>query len=419
MLLAICAALGLSALWGYIIAEDKVALSDEDIRIFAGTTMSPEERQSPFRHWVIEESEGRYYGFTSGDAGVEVTGYGGPIEVLILMDDGGYIEKTELLANYETPSYLADIDLLFEQFIGRSVEEPLTIDEDIDAITRATVTSVAVTDATRLATRRAAVELLGMDLPTEGKPEPEVDWLGAVFAGTFLIVGVILRKHPIKWLRFAFLLSAVVILGFWMGRFIGIGDIGRFFLFGFPGLLQGLSIYVLIFGGIIVASVWGNVYCGWVCPFGAISELLYSIPGAKLDITGSLTRRLSFLRYAVLVVVLSLIIGSRELWAADYEPFDQMFAFVGGFVAISFAIFLLALSIFNYRFFCKYLCAVGGLLGAFVWAGLRRGTPPTGTACCKMGALGGGDTEIDAGLCIQCGDCRVVRHYEPPTSGAS
>jgi ferredoxin len=128
----------------------------------------------------------------------------------------------------------------------------------------------------------------------------------------------------------------------------------------------------------------------------------------------------------LLVIILALIIGSRELWAGGYEPFDQLFAFVGGTTAFIFAALVLAISVFHYRFFCKYLCAVGALLGVFTWAGLKRGAPPGCEGCfecvsaCDMGALEEGEAEpaIDDALCIQCGDCRTVCKCGSPPSDA-
>lgn len=421
---AIVGAFALSGLWGRIIDRDELVMSDEDIRAFAGATVAPIEYNSPFRYWVIEENERTLYAFTSGDTGVEAEGYGGPLRVLLLMDEWGYIEKVELLPNRETPSYLTEIDWLLEQFTGRSVEDKFIVDEDIDAITRATVTSVAVTDAVRLSSRRAAAVILDMDVPGDEGKKAGLDWVSVLFVVAFLIAGVILRRFPIKWLRFTVLVSAVVVLGFWLGRFIGIGDIGRFLLLVFPDITSGAPVYILIVGSIIISVIFGNVFCGWVCPFGAISEIVYAIPGPKLVISGRLTSRFSYARYAVLVIVLALIIGSRELWPGGYEPFDQLFAFVGGTTAFIFTALILVVSVFHYRFYCKYLCAVGALLGAFARAGLKRGAPPDCEGCfdcvsvCDMGALREGEVEpaIDPALCIQCGDCRAVCKCGSPPS---
>jgi len=419
---AVVGAFVLSALWGRIIDGDELTLSDEDIRAFAGATVAPVEHVSPFRHWVIEENERTLYAFISGDAGVEAEGYGGPLQVLLLMDEWGYIEKVELLPNRETPAYLTEIDWLLEQFTGRSVTDKLTVDEDIDAITRATVTSVAVTDAVRLSSRRAAAAILDMDVPGDEGKKIGFDWVSVLFIAAFLTAGVILRRFRIKWLRFAVLVSAVGVLGFWLGRFIGIGDIGRFFLLAFPDITSGAPVYLLIFGSIIIAAIFGNVFCGWVCPFGAISEIIYAIPGPKLEILGRLTSRLSYARYAALVIVLAIIIGSRELWAGGYEPFDQLFAFVGGTIGFIFTALILVISVFHFHFFCKYVCAVGALLGAFTRAGLKRGASLNCEGCfdcvpvCDMGALQEGEVEpaIDAALCIQCGDCRAICKCQSP-----
>ena len=62
---------------------------------------------------------------------------------------------------------------------------------------------------------------------------------------------------------------------------------------------------------LLLGLALGRLICGFLCPFGLIQELLYKIPGKKIK-KGKWTRRLSWLKYAVLAVFVVAI----PLWYA-------------------------------------------------------------------------------------------------------
>jgi len=126
---------------------------------------------------------------------------------------------------------------------------------------------------------------------------------------------------------------------------------------------------------------------------------------------------LSGLRFIILCVVVAAVIATRELGAASYEPFDDLFAYTAAGVALLFLIAVLAASIFHYRFFCRYLCAAGALLGEVAAVG-RRASGPGGdggrapAGVCPTAAIAEGGGDFDAALCIECGRCRKAGRAE-------
>ncbi|UCE26017.1 MAG: FMN-binding protein [Candidatus Coatesbacteria bacterium] len=283
--------LAVSFAWGLVLKAKEPRLSVNEIRLFAGTQAEPEERGRPFHHWRVMLGDGEEaVVFTSADAGYEPMGYGGPINVLVLFTPDGTVEKVKLLEHMETPSYMRGVDAFVEKFRGAPVSAPLTVGEDLDAMTRATVSSEAIAEAVRLSARRAAAEIYGLDVPTE-KKRVSVDWAWALAALGFFALAFVGRRTAVDKVRLVMLIAAAGVLGFWGGRFVAVGDVGRFALLTLPPLLPRLSLYLLFVGGMIAALVWGNLYCGWVCPFGALSELLHKIPVPKLTVSPTFARR--------------------------------------------------------------------------------------------------------------------------------
>ena len=70
-----------------------------------------------------------------------------------------------------------------------------------------------------------------------------------------------------------------------------------------------------------VGVLAGRLICGWLCLFGLIQELLYKIPVPKIKVPENADRRLRYLKYVILAV---LVIGLPLLYrsgAVVGEPF--------------------------------------------------------------------------------------------------
>jgi len=194
---------------------------------------------------------------------------------------------------------------------------------------------------------------------------------------------------------------------------------------------------IFVFWIFIIVStfLWGRgLFCGWLCPFGSLSELLYKIGGAiglkrfQFNLPQALHDKLKWVKYAVFFGLLAVSFFSMGLAEklAEVEPFKT--TFLVGITNRSwpyslFAAGLLGLAIFTERPFCKYLCPLGAALAmptTFRWFGLRRKDECTS---CKACAKGCGslaiDTKgnIDQRECMLCLDCMVFYyddHACPP-----
>ncbi len=82
---------------------------------------------------------------------LKVKGYGGPIRMAVGIDKDGEAMGGSIISQEETPGLGANVENreFLDQFIGKTVSDPLEIGEDIQAITGATITSKAAVKEVR------------------------------------------------------------------------------------------------------------------------------------------------------------------------------------------------------------------------------------------------------------------------------
>jgi len=174
---------------------------------------------------------------------------------------------------------------------------------------------------------------------------------------------------------------------------------------GFSGaflLLVAIPLLVIIFG---------NIYCGYICPFGAAQELLsYIVPKRfKCQLTIETMQKARFLKYVVLFVLIIIFFVSRNRTTLVSDPLISFFnlKFWSSMSSSMLVIAMMALigSLFYTRFWCRYLCPAGAflsLLNNIVL--LRRFLPAKRFAKCEFGLTARDHTD-----CIYCDRCRYRR----------
>lgn len=415
-IVVVAAVFAASYFWGRRVEPPPKKLDAERVALLTGATERPEQIGGKTPYWRIRRGDETLYAAESASWAPGVVGYGGPFDLLVVVASSGDLDRVVLVRHNETPSYLENVAAFLSSFAGVSAAAPLVPGRDVDAITRATVTSQAFAAATRVTSRKILNAALGRAVPLEGGKE-KWDWPWALVAAAFFGAAIWVRRRPAEWVRVVFAAAAVAVLGFWAGRFVSIGDVGRLVLWKFPPFRPSLSLYLLLGGSGAVALFFGNVYCGWLCPFGALAEILYKLPFKKLTVAPEFARRLSGLRFVILCVVVAAVVATWDLGATAYEPFDDLFAYAAAGMSLLFLVAVLGASVFHYRFFCRYLCAAGALLGEVA----AVGRPRRGLDCrecgecariCPTAAVIVNREAIDATLCIECGRCRRLCEAE-------
>lgn len=186
-------------------------------------------------------------------------------------------------------------------------------------------------------------------------------------------------------------------------------------------------IFILWCSVAVALIFWGRgVYCGWLCPFGALQEFLnkaaklLKIPQVKIP--WWLHERLWPLKYIIFLGLLGMSFYSMNTaeHLAEIEPFKTVIILkmMREWWFVLFALVLLFISLFVERFYCRYLCPLGaamaipGKISMFNWLKRYRNCGDPCHVCatdCMVQAidpLG----NINPNECIHCMGCQQNYH---------
>jgi NosR/NirI family nitrite reductase transcriptional regulator len=248
----------------------------------------------------------------------------------------------------------------------------------------------------------------------------------------FLQQSFVRRPRLWRWGRIGFLSVTLIWLGWIAGGQLSVVHVIAFvqsLLSGFHWETFLIEPVVFMLWSFVALGVlfWGRgVFCGWLCPFGALQELTneiaqrLSVP--QVEVPQVVQERLWVIKYTLFVAILGLSFYSMEqaLVLAEVEPFKTAMSmlFLRAWPFVLFVAVILVAGLFIERFYCRYLCPLGAALAIpaklklFDWLSRR---PQCGRECrlceklCTVGAI---DTlgRINPNECVLCLRCQMIYH---------
>ena len=238
------------------------------------------------------------------------------------------------------------------------------------------------------------------------------------------------RRRAYLWVRNGFLVFTLVWLGWYAGAQLSVLNVFTFAgalrtEFRWDFFLLDPLIFVLWSFVAVTLLFWGRgVFCGWLCPFGALQEILNALARRlrvpQLRLPFAVHERIWPLKYVVFVVLFGASLGAMGLAQAgiEVEPFKTAIVlhFVREWPFVAYAAALLAAGLVVERFFCRYLCPLGAALALparvrmFDWLKRRW---QCGLQChicdrrCPVQAIHP-DGRINPNECIHCLNCQVL-----------
>jgi NosR/NirI family nitrous oxide reductase transcriptional regulator len=304
----------------------------------------------------------------------------------------------------------------------------------------------------------------GYQLPGEylkGAPQAAPDrntalwvriWLQDRFRIAVLAVGLLLlttilvfqdwfaqRPRILEPLRTGFLVYTLVFIGWYGLAQLSVVNILTFIHavlhdFRWSTFLMDPMIFILwVFVAATLLLLGRGVYCGWLCPFGALQSLV-NMAAKKLrvpqfEFPSFVHERLWAVKYIILLGLFGLSLQSVNLAEqfAEIEPFKTAIGlhFMREWGYVLYAVGLIAISAVNNKFYCRYVCplgaglAVAGRWRLFEWLRRRRECGHPCHVCaneCEVKAIDEMG-RINHNECHYCLDCQVTYwndHKCPP-----
>jgi hypothetical protein len=338
----------------------------------------------------------------------DVYGYGGPLGLALHVDQDGTLRDLRVVRSNETPIYLENLRKgWLSGLTGRNLFEPAPFD-GVDAVSGSTMTSQAVLRTLERSGVRFAGEVLGRHVvespPSKLSALPDSKFVSLAL---LLALALALRRRPDVWRRRGFLLISLLVTGVYFNVQYSTQQVFSLLSLQVHGSWLSGSFFLAICVPLMVI-LFGNVYCGYVCPFGALQELIGDLRPASWG-QGPDKRVWRYgrtVKYLLLFLVAMLFASTRDFGTLSPDPLISLFGTVREpSVALMIGV-VLALSFVFRRFWCRNLCPAGAflsLLGGLALLG--KLSPATRPTKCDLGVRSA--AELD---CLCCDRCKHAKN---------
>ncbi|WP_092026206.1 transcriptional regulator NosR [Marinobacter zhejiangensis] len=204
--------------------------------------------------------------------------------------------------------------------------------------------------------------------------------------------------------------------------------------FSWDTFLIDPMLFVLWTAVAAIVLMWGRaVYCGWLCPFGALQELVNEVARwlkvPQYNVPFAVHERLWAIKYLILLGLFGVSLESMATaeQLAEVEPFKTAITlhFDRSWPFVTYAVLLVVVNLFTRKLYCRYLCPLGAALALptrfriFDWLKRRHECGKPCRRCekeCEVQAIHP-DGTINYMECHYCLDCQMTYfddHKCPP-----
>ncbi|MBR3938805.1 MAG: 4Fe-4S binding protein [Bacteroidales bacterium] len=239
----------------------------------------------------------------------------------------------------------------------------------------------------------------------------------SLFLATAL-AGMFMEYPKFRNLRYLFLLTSLAVVGFGFGGSCPcmLKSFDNTLLFIAGNEVKWASL-VLFIGLIPLTYVFGRVWCGWICHFGALQEFIHRKSKWNFWKTTKAQKVLFGVQIGVFSIWVLWLLIAQTSSICKYDPFVKIFNLnINGMVNYIVVGLLIVLSLFVNRPFCRAICPIGFVLGwvARIPYAQKLHIDSTCGGCgkcetvCDKGAISGEKLhkhKVDVNACILCGEC--------------
>ena len=188
--------------------------------------------------------------------------------------------------------------------------------------------------------------------------------IGLVVAFSALAFVSFFRKSVT--LKYVTLVASVIYIGFWKSTLLSIVNVFGLFGGNLPIFRYSLAWYLLAAITVVSTVLWGRVYCGRICAFGALTQLMDRVLPAKwrVNVPRAIERRASLIKYGILggAIIYFIVTGNPGIYPY-VEPFWMFGLHLRTPVLLTMLASLLIATVFVRNLYCRFLCPLGAFLG--------------------------------------------------------
>lgn len=282
------------------------------------------------------------------DLSTSFYGWSGYIDLELEVDNRGILKRIVVLSHNETPRWYRKSIPWIKGLVGVNIFDSENF-KDYDTLTGATYTTGAIKNSL------LKIGLLYSDMVIED--ETSLD-LSLILISVFTFIALFLRNYSHRIVRYIFM--AIVFIYYIFGGTI------QYSTQHIINLLQfnlSLSLSTILFLHLLlpfITIIAGNIYCGYLCPFGIIQELVSDL-GNKFKIErGVINPKYSNIRY----ILLGIIVVSALIFNLNYYSSIDLLLWIkeSGSIQFVFGIAFIVISLKFNRLWCRLLCPTGAFL---------------------------------------------------------